>query len=65
MTPSPTACASPARDCGRSCRHILFKVSQLIADKSSGLTLEPGDVIATGSPQGDGVAMTLPHVSET
>ncbi|WP_371054058.1 fumarylacetoacetate hydrolase family protein [Rhodococcus gordoniae] len=41
-------------------RHMLFKIPQLIADITSGVTLEPGDIIATGSPQGVGAAMTPP-----
>ena len=35
-------------------RHMLFKVNELIADISAGITLEPGDVIATGTPEGVG-----------
>lgn len=35
-------------------RHMLFKVNQLIADISAGITLEPGDIIATGTPEGVG-----------
>jgi 2-keto-4-pentenoate hydratase/2-oxohepta-3-ene-1,7-dioic acid hydratase in catechol pathway len=35
-------------------RHMLFKVNELIADLSAGITLEPGDVIATGTPEGVG-----------
>jgi 2-keto-4-pentenoate hydratase/2-oxohepta-3-ene-1,7-dioic acid hydratase in catechol pathway len=35
-------------------RHMLFKIPQLIADISAGITLEPGDVIATGTPSGVG-----------
>lgn len=42
-------------------RHMLFKVGELIADISSGMTLEPGDVIATGSPAGVGAGMTPPR----
>jgi 2-keto-4-pentenoate hydratase/2-oxohepta-3-ene-1,7-dioic acid hydratase in catechol pathway len=38
-------------------RHMLFKIPQLIEDISSGMTLEPGDVIATGSPAGVGAGM--------
>lgn len=34
--------------------HMLFKVDELISDLSSGITLEPGDVIATGTPAGVG-----------
>ena len=35
-------------------RHMLFKVPELIADLSAGITLEPGDIIATGTPAGVG-----------
>ena len=35
-------------------RHMLFKVHQLVADISAGITLEPGDIIATGTPEGVG-----------
>lgn len=35
-------------------RHMLFKVNALIADISAGITLEPGDIIATGTPEGVG-----------
>ncbi|MGE0331792.1 MAG: fumarylacetoacetate hydrolase family protein [Ramlibacter sp.] len=35
-------------------RHMLFKVDQLVADISAGITLEPGDIIATGTPEGVG-----------
>lgn len=41
-------------------RNMLFKIPTLISDISSGVTLEPGDVIATGSPQGVGAAMDPP-----
>lgn len=41
-------------------RHMLFTITTLIADITSGMTLEPGDVIATGSPQGVGAAMNPP-----
>ncbi len=41
--------------------HMLFSVAELIADISSGMTLEPGDVIATGSPQGVGAAQSPPQ----
>jgi 2-keto-4-pentenoate hydratase/2-oxohepta-3-ene-1,7-dioic acid hydratase in catechol pathway len=34
--------------------HMLFKVDELIADLSQGITLEPGDIIATGTPEGVG-----------
>ncbi|TDY15817.1 2-keto-4-pentenoate hydratase/2-oxohepta-3-ene-1,7-dioic acid hydratase in catechol pathway [Paraburkholderia sp. BL6665CI2N2] len=35
-------------------RHMLFKVPSLIADISKGIALEPGDIIATGTPEGVG-----------
>lgn len=35
-------------------QHMLFKVDHLIADISSGITLEPGDIIASGTPSGVG-----------
>lgn len=33
---------------------MLFKVDELIADISTGISLEPGDIIATGTPEGVG-----------
>ncbi|MGB3067786.1 MAG: fumarylacetoacetate hydrolase family protein [Ottowia sp.] len=36
---------------------MIFKIPQTIESLSSGLTLEPGDVIATGTPSGVGYAM--------
>lgn len=35
-------------------RHMLFKTPVLIADISAAMTLEPGDIIATGTPEGVG-----------
>jgi 2-keto-4-pentenoate hydratase/2-oxohepta-3-ene-1,7-dioic acid hydratase in catechol pathway len=35
-------------------RHMLFKIPTLISDISAGMTLEPGDIIATGTPEGVG-----------
>ncbi|MFA7667274.1 MAG: fumarylacetoacetate hydrolase family protein [Burkholderiaceae bacterium] len=40
---------------------MLFDVSQVIEQLSKGLTLEPGDIIATGTPSGVGFAMTPPR----
>lgn len=37
--------------------YMLFKVDELIADISKGMTLEPGDIIATGTPAGVGAGM--------
>ena len=42
-------------------RHMLFTIAQLIEDISSGVTLEPGDVIATGSAEGVGAAQNPPQ----
>ncbi len=39
-------------------RHMLFDVPTLISDISSGITLEPGDIIATGTPEGVGAGRT-------
>ncbi len=36
---------------------MLFKVDELVADISQGITLEPGDIIATGTPAGVGAGM--------
>ena len=35
-------------------RYMLFKVPTLISDISAAMTLEPGDIIATGTPEGVG-----------
>ncbi len=35
-------------------RYMLFKIDDLIADISAVMTLEPGDIIATGTPEGVG-----------
>lgn len=35
-------------------QYMLFKIDELIADISSVMTLEPGDIIATGTPEGVG-----------
>ena len=39
-------------------RHLIFSIPQLIAYLSAVMTLEPGDVIATGTPAGVGAART-------
>jgi 2-keto-4-pentenoate hydratase/2-oxohepta-3-ene-1,7-dioic acid hydratase in catechol pathway len=39
-------------------RHMLFKVPLLIADISAAITLEPGDIITTGTPDGVGAGRT-------
>jgi 2-keto-4-pentenoate hydratase/2-oxohepta-3-ene-1,7-dioic acid hydratase in catechol pathway len=38
-------------------RYMIFDISFLIADISSGMTLEPGDIIATGTPEGVGAGL--------
>ncbi len=38
--------------------YMLFKVDELIADISQGMTLEPGDIIASGTPAGVGAGRT-------
>ena len=40
---------------------MIFSVPAIIASLSRGLTLEPGDVIATGTPEGVGFARTPPE----
>lgn len=40
---------------------MIFAVPRLISELSRGMTLEPGDVIATGTPEGVGFARTPPE----
>ncbi len=40
---------------------MIFDIPLLITSLSAGMTLEPGDVIATGTPSGVGFAMTPPQ----
>lgn len=42
-------------------RDMIFNVRQIIAALSAGFTLEPGDVIATGTPSGVGFARNPPE----
>ena len=39
---------------------MIFDIPTLIATLSEGLTLEPGDIFATGTPSGVGYAMDPP-----
>ncbi len=39
-------------------RHMLFRIPALIADISAAMTLEAGDIIATGTPEGVGAGRT-------
>lgn len=38
--------------------YMIFDIPTLISDLSSGMTLEPGDIIATGTPEGVGAGRT-------
>jgi acylpyruvate hydrolase len=40
---------------------MIFSIPRIIRDLSLGMTLEPGDIIATGTPQGVGFAMDPPQ----
>ena len=40
---------------------LIFRIPRIIAELSRGLTLEPGDVIATGTPEGVGIGRTPPE----
>ena len=44
-----------------STRNMIFAVDALIESLSAGLTLEPGDIIAAGTPEGVGFARTPPE----
>jgi 2-keto-4-pentenoate hydratase/2-oxohepta-3-ene-1,7-dioic acid hydratase in catechol pathway len=42
-------------------RHLIFRVPDLVSRLSRGLTLEPGDVLSTGTPGGVGAYMDPPR----
>jgi len=42
-------------------KHLYFKLPRLIAELSAGMTLEAGDVISTGTPEGVGFARNPPE----
>ncbi len=42
-------------------RDMIFSIPRLVESLSEGLTLEPGDILATGTPSGVGYAMDPPH----
>ena len=44
-----------------STKDMYFKIPRIIAELSRGLTLEPGDVIATGTPSGVGMGRNPPE----
>jgi 2-keto-4-pentenoate hydratase/2-oxohepta-3-ene-1,7-dioic acid hydratase in catechol pathway len=46
---------------GGNTRDMIFPIDVLIESLSHGLTLEPGDIIATGTPEGCGFARTPPE----
>ncbi|MGX7000336.1 fumarylacetoacetate hydrolase family protein [Caballeronia sp. KNU42] len=47
-----------------STSQMIFKLPKIIAELSKGLTLEAGDIIATGTPSGVGYAMDPPRLLE-
>ena len=42
-------------------KHMYFKLPRILAELSAGMTLEPGDVVSTGTPSGVGHARTPPE----
>ncbi|WP_100330566.1 fumarylacetoacetate hydrolase family protein [Bacillus xiapuensis] len=42
--------------------HLIFPIDEMIAVLSKGMTLEPGDIIATGTPSGVGYGMNPPRM---
>ena len=42
-------------------KHMVFPVARIIAELSAGLTLRPGDVIITGTPEGVGMGRKPPE----
>ena len=42
-------------------KHLYFKLPRIIAELSAGITLEPGDIILSGTPSGVGHARTPPE----
>jgi 2-keto-4-pentenoate hydratase/2-oxohepta-3-ene-1,7-dioic acid hydratase in catechol pathway len=42
-------------------RDLIFGIPELIAAISNGLTLQPGDIIATGTPSGVGIGFQPPR----
>jgi 2-keto-4-pentenoate hydratase/2-oxohepta-3-ene-1,7-dioic acid hydratase in catechol pathway len=59
--PASTICAASGElRQNANTRDLLFDSPTLIATISSGLTLEPGDIIATGTPVGVGIGMKPP-----
>ena len=44
-----------------STSEMIFEIAEVLVNLTTGITLEPGDIIATGTPSGVGYAMTPPH----
>jgi 2-keto-4-pentenoate hydratase/2-oxohepta-3-ene-1,7-dioic acid hydratase in catechol pathway len=42
-------------------KHLYFKIPRLLAELSLGMTLEPRDIISTGTPEGVGFARNPPE----
>ncbi|MBD3649011.1 MAG: fumarylacetoacetate hydrolase family protein, partial [Pseudomonadales bacterium] len=42
-------------------KHMIYSIREQIAHLTTAFTLEPGDVLATGTPSGVGAAMDPPH----
>jgi len=42
-------------------RHMVFNISRIVSELSAGMTLHPGDVIITGTPEGVGMGRTPPE----
>ena len=42
-------------------RYMYFKIPRLLAELARGMTLEPGDILSTGTPEGVGFARTPPE----
>ncbi len=42
-------------------KHMIFPIRQLLAELSAGLTLVPGDILLTGTPEGVGMSMEPPR----
>ncbi|MFQ6075636.1 MAG: fumarylacetoacetate hydrolase family protein [Candidatus Bathyarchaeia archaeon] len=40
-----------------STKHTIFTIAKIIEALSAGLSLEPGDIVSTGTPSGVGISM--------
>jgi 2-keto-4-pentenoate hydratase/2-oxohepta-3-ene-1,7-dioic acid hydratase in catechol pathway len=45
-----------------STKHLIFDCAAIVEHLSTAFTLEPGDVVATGTPGGVGIAMKPPRL---